>query len=77
MDKNQLYKILLAAIQSWLKSDAILRAAALTYFIILPLPTLLLIAVAVFALFLGRVRLLNVVVAQIGVVAGPSGSRVI
>ena len=72
MNKNQLYKILIAAIQSWLKSDAILRAAALTYFIILPLPTLLLIAVAVFGLFLGAGEAVNVVVAQIGVFAGPS-----
>jgi membrane protein len=71
MDKSQLYKILLAAVQNWLKSEAILRAAALTYFIILPLPTLLLIAVAVFSLFVGSSQAVGIVVAQIGVVAGP------
>jgi membrane protein len=71
MDKRQLYKILLSSVQNWLKSDAILRAAALTYFIILPLPTLLLIAVAVFSLFVGSSQAVGIVVAQIGVVAGP------
>lgn len=71
MDKSQLYKILLTSVQNWLKSDAILRAAALTYFIILPLPTLLLIAVAVFSLFVGSSQAVGIVVAQIGVVAGP------
>lgn len=71
MDRSQLYKIILSATQNWLKSDAILRAAALTYFIILPLPTLLLIAIAVFSLFFDASAAVGIVVEQIGVVAGP------
>jgi membrane protein len=71
MNREQLFAIFKTAVQSWLKSDAILRAAALTYFIILPLPTLLLIVVAVFSLFFGSGGAVGVVVAQIGVLAGP------
>jgi membrane protein len=72
MDKRQLYGIFKTAFLNWLKDNATLRAAALTYFIIIPLPTLLLIIVAVFTAFLGEAQAVQIVVQQITAIAGPS-----
>lgn len=72
MDKKQLYGVFKTAFLNWLKDNATLRAAALTYFIIIPLPTLLLIIVAVFTAFLGETQAVEIVVQQITAIAGPS-----
>ncbi len=72
MNRYQLYHIFKTAIKDWLEHSAVLRAAALTYFIILPLPTLLLIVVTVFSLFLGQAQAIDIVIQQIAAVAGPS-----
>jgi uncharacterized BrkB/YihY/UPF0761 family membrane protein len=49
-----------------------LRAAALTFFIILPLPTLLLIVIAIFAQFWGQTQAIQILTLQISAVVGPS-----
>jgi membrane protein len=71
MDKKQLYRIFRSSLKNWLEDNAPIRAAALTFFIILPLPTLLLIVVDLFALFLGPAQAINILVQQISAVAGP------
>lgn len=72
MDKRQLYGVFKTASLDWLEDNATLRAAALTFFIIIPLPTLLLIIVAVFTAFLGESQAVQIVVQQITALAGPS-----
>lgn len=72
MNRRELYGIFRTAFRDWLDDSASLRAAALTFFIILPLPTLLLIAEGVFALFFGQTQAIQIVVLQISAVAGPA-----
>jgi membrane protein len=72
MDKRQLYGVFKNAFLDWLEDNATLRAAALTFFIIIPLPTLLLIIVAIFTAFLGGDQAVQIVVQQITAIAGPS-----
>jgi membrane protein len=72
MNTRQLYMVFKTAFTKWLNDNATLRAAALTYFIILPLPTLLLIVTALFALFLGQEQAVQILVQQITAVTGPA-----
>lgn len=71
MNRKELYRIFKTSFQDWLEDNAILRAAALTFFIILPLPTLLLIIIAVFAQFYGQTQAIQILVQLISVVVGP------
>jgi membrane protein len=72
MKIQTLYSVFKTAFTDWLEDNAVLRAAALTYFIILPLPTLLLIVTAIFALFLGQTQAVQILVQQITAVVGPA-----
>ena len=72
MNKRDLYYIFRDAFSSWFKGNATIRAAALTFFIILPLPTLLLVISAIFGLFFGEAQATQVLVQQISSVAGPA-----
>jgi membrane protein len=72
MNKKELYKIFKTSFYAWLKDNATLRAAALTFFIILPLPTLLLIVTAIFSQFYGPTQAINLLVQQISSFAGPA-----
>ncbi len=72
MNFKQLYNVLKTSFKDWLEDNATLRAAALTFFIILPLPTLLLILEAVFALFIGQSQATDVLMKQITAVTGPT-----
>jgi membrane protein len=72
MNSKEFYNIFKTALLDWLEDNATLRAAALTFFIILPLPTLLLIVASFFALFYGQMVAIDIVVAQISAVVGPS-----
>lgn len=56
----------------WQKQDASLRSAALTFFIILPLPSLALLTVEVLALFYGQAAALQELIVQVTTFAGPS-----
>ncbi len=72
MNLKQLYSVLKTSFKDWLEDNATLRAAALTFFIILPLPTLLLILEAMFALFIGQSQATDVLMKQITAVTGPA-----
>jgi membrane protein len=72
MNRTQLYGIFKTAFKDFLEDNAVLRAAALTFFIIIPLPTLLLIVLAVFSASLGEAQALQILVQHIAAVAGPS-----
>ncbi len=74
MNRKELYKIFKTSFQDWRDDNATLRAAALTFFIILPLPTLLLIVVSIFAQFFGQSQAIQIVILQISEVAGPAVS---
>lgn len=71
MNRRDLFYIFKTSFRDWLDDNASLRAAALTFFIILPLPSLLLIVVAIFALFFGQAQAIGIVVLQISAVVGP------
>jgi membrane protein len=72
MNRRELFNIFKTSFLDWLEDNASLRAAALTFFIILPLPSLLLIVVAFFALFFGQTQAINIIVLQISTVVGPA-----
>ncbi len=72
MNRYQLYGIFKKSFKDWLEDNAVLRAAALTFFIIIPLPTLLLIVLAVFTFFLGDAHAIQILVEQIAALSGPS-----
>ncbi len=72
MNKRELYGVFKTAFLDWLEDSATLRAAALTFFIILPLPTLLLIVTAFFGLFFGQEQAVQILVTQITAVVGPA-----
>jgi membrane protein len=72
MNRKQLYAIFKVSFRDWIEDNAVLRAAALTFFIILPLPTLLLIIIAVFAQFFGQTQAIQILVLQISSVVGPA-----
>ncbi len=72
MNKKDLFALFKTSFKDWLADNAVLRAAALTFFIILPLPSLLLIIVAFFAPFYGQTQAVQIVILQITAFAGPS-----
>jgi membrane protein len=61
-----------SAFQKWLAHNASLRAAALAFFIVLPLPSPLLIIVAILSQIYGQTEALQALIQQITTIAGPS-----
>ena len=72
MNKQELIQLFKATFKNWLSNNSPLRAAALTFFIILPLPSLLLIVVSFFALFYGQTQATQLLIQQITALAGPA-----
>jgi len=72
MNKRELFALFKTALKEWLEDNAVLRAGALTFFIILPLPTLLLLIIGIFAQFYGEAQAIQIIVQQIAAVAGPA-----
>ena len=72
MNRKELFQLFKTSFKNWLNNSAPLRAAALTFFIILPLPSLLLIVVYFFALFYGQTQAIQLVTQQITALAGPA-----
>ncbi|MCJ7614747.1 hypothetical protein MUO71_08315 [Candidatus Bathyarchaeota archaeon] len=56
MDRKMFLEIAASAFSKWLEHNASLRAAAREYFIILPLPLLLLVIMAILAQIYGQVE---------------------
>lgn len=71
MDRKTFFKLMEAAFHKWLDYNASLRAAALAYFIILPLPLLLLIILTIFSLIYGQEGAFEAMIQQITAFAGP------
>ncbi len=72
MNRKELFQLFKTSFKNWLSNNAPIRAAALTFFIILPLPSLLLIVVAGFALFYGHAQAIHLLIQQITALAGPA-----
>jgi membrane protein len=72
MNKKELYTLFKTSFNEWQEDNAVLRAGALTFFIILPLPTLLLIIIGIFAQFYGEAQAIQIIIQQIAAVAGPA-----
>jgi uncharacterized BrkB/YihY/UPF0761 family membrane protein len=71
MNRKELYGFFKTSFRDWFDDNATLRVAALTFFIILPLPTLLLIVVDIIAQFFGQNQAIPILVLQITAV-GPA-----
>ena len=72
MNRKDLFQLFKTSFKDWREDNATMRAAALTFFIILPLPSLLLIVVSIYALFVGQTAATQQVIQQITSIAGPS-----
>jgi membrane protein len=75
MNKKNLVPLFKTSFKDWLADNATLRAAALTFFIILPLPSLLLIVEAIFAQFYGQNQATQILIGQITALAGPAVAK--
>jgi uncharacterized BrkB/YihY/UPF0761 family membrane protein len=72
MNRGEFAGLLFQTFTKWQKHDNTLRAAALAFFTILPLPSLALIAVALLAQVYGQQQALEQLIAQVTTFAGPS-----
>ncbi len=71
MNLKEFFNIYKNAFYGWLRDNATLRAAALTFFLILPLPTLMLIVLTIFSQFLGPTQAVYQLTQQLTAFAGP------
>jgi len=72
VNKKELTQIFKTSFKQWRAHNAPISAAALTFFIILPLPSLLLIAVTIFSQFYGQTIAQQQIIQQITSLAGPA-----
>ena len=72
MNRKNFVQLFRISFKDWQADNAPLRAAALTFFIILPLPSLLLILESVFAQFNGQTQAAQQVIQIITALAGPA-----
>jgi len=71
VNKKELALIFKKSFIQWRNHNAPISAAALTFFIILPLPSLLLIVVTIFSQFYGQTVAQQQIIQQITLLAGP------
>jgi membrane protein len=72
MNSKQFIDLVKATFSKWQQHDATLRAGALTFYTILPLPSLALIAVAILAQIYGQTEAFNQFISQVTILAGPT-----
>ena len=72
MNRKERFSIIQGFIQELASNNAPCGRAALTFFIILPLPSLLLIVVAILSLFYGQSSSHHILIQQITALAGPA-----
>lgn len=72
MNRKEFLLILKEAFRKWQANNATLRAAALAFFTILPLPSLLLITIEIFSLVYGQAQAIQQLIQQVNNVAGPT-----
>ncbi|MFZ7138688.1 MAG: YihY/virulence factor BrkB family protein [archaeon] len=72
MDRKTFFEITKSAFDKWLANNASLRAASLAYFIILPLPSLFLIAMMILSQIYGQTNSFETLMQQITTIVGPT-----
>jgi uncharacterized BrkB/YihY/UPF0761 family membrane protein len=72
MNRKEIFQLFKGSFKNWQANFAPIRGAALTFFVILPLPSLLLIVIAVLSPFYGHTHATQVLIAEITALAGPS-----
>lgn len=72
MNKSDVVTLFKTSLKDWRADSAFIRAAALTFFIFLPLPSLLLIVISFFAQFYGQTQATQQLVQLITSLAGPA-----
>ncbi|NHJ32502.1 MAG: hypothetical protein FK732_06540 [Asgard group archaeon] len=77
MDRKMFLEIAGSAFDKWMEHSASLRAAALAYFIILPLPSLFLIVLMVLSQFYGQTEAFQTLIQQITTIVGPAVANLI
>ena len=77
MKISEFASLLFKTFTKWQKNDSTLRAAALTFFTIMPLPSLILITIEIIALFYGQQQALQQLINQISAVAGPEVANLV
>ncbi len=77
MNRKEFLQIAISALRKWQDNNATLRAAALTFFIVLPLPSLLLITVDIYSQLYGRTQGIQQLIQQISSLAGPTISSLV
>ncbi len=70
MDRQEFFNLMLVSFNKWRSHDASLRAAAITFFTILPLPSLALIALEGLSQIYGQHQALQMLISQINNIAG-------
>ncbi len=72
MNRKDIVEIAKSSFGKWQSNNATLRAAALAFFIILPLPSILLITADVYSQFYGPAQGIQQIMQQIGTITGPT-----
>lgn len=77
MDRKLFFEIAEASFHKWLAINSFLRAAALAYFIILPLPLLLLIILGILSLIYGQAEAFQTLIQQVTTIAGSTVAELV
>ncbi|MCW4011295.1 MAG: YihY/virulence factor BrkB family protein [Candidatus Bathyarchaeota archaeon] len=77
MNRKEFLAIAKASFSKWQTNNATIRAAALAFFTILPLPSLLVILATIFGVVYGQPQALQRLIEQITVVAGPAVAEIV
>jgi membrane protein len=77
MNRKEFWSISKTAFHKWQTNNATLRAAALAFFTVMPLPSLLLLLTEMFALIYGQPQALQRLIEQISIVAGPAVAEMV
>ncbi len=77
ISRHQFIEVSIKALHKWQANKATLRAAALAFFTILPLPSLLLILIGSFALVYGQTEGLRQLLQQVTLLAGPTVANLV
>jgi len=72
MNRQELVEIAKSSLRKWQSHNATLRAAALAFFIILPLPSVLLISADIYSQFFGQTQGMQLLIQQISALLGPT-----
>ncbi len=77
MNRKQFTSLLKESFNQWQANNVTLRSAALAFYVILPLPSLLLIVIVISSQFFGHTQAFQQLVAQISAVAGPAVANLV